>query len=185
VPEDSTPMNGTRLVPEEKASSAGPAPQRADAADLADCARTATEILTDGSLSRIRLSYRGVELELERPAGGAVPGVPPAGPAPAAVPATSPASRPAPTADSPAPAAPDAIVVTAPLVGVFYCSPGPGKPPFVEVGSKVEAGQQVAIVEAMKTMNPVLAEQAGTVAEVLATDGDVVEFEQPLIALSR
>lgn len=74
--------------------------------------------------------------------------------------------------------------ITAPLVGTFYRSPGPGEPPFVEVGDVVSEGQQVGIVEAMKLMNPVEAPRSGTVVEVLADDGDMVEFSQPLFALA-
>lgn len=75
--------------------------------------------------------------------------------------------------------------ITAPLVGTFYRSPGPGEAPFVEVGDVVAEGQQVGIVEAMKLMNPVEATRSGTVAELLVEDGEMVEFSQPLILLAR
>jgi acetyl-CoA carboxylase biotin carboxyl carrier protein len=75
--------------------------------------------------------------------------------------------------------------ITAPLVGTFYRAPGPGEPPFVEVGDAVEEGQQVGIVEAMKLMNPVEAAHSGTVAELLVEDGEMVEYSQPLILLAR
>jgi acetyl-CoA carboxylase biotin carboxyl carrier protein len=73
--------------------------------------------------------------------------------------------------------------VTAPTVGVFYRAPEPGAPPFVSEGDVVGAGQQVAIVEAMKLMIPVEADRAGRVVEVLAADGEPVEFGQPLVVL--
>jgi acetyl-CoA carboxylase biotin carboxyl carrier protein len=73
--------------------------------------------------------------------------------------------------------------VTAPTVGVFYRAPEPGAPPFVTEGDVVSAGQQVAIVEAMKLMIPVEADRAGRVVEVLAADGDPVEFGQPLVVI--
>ncbi|WP_219511657.1 acetyl-CoA carboxylase biotin carboxyl carrier protein [Nonomuraea ceibae] len=76
-----------------------------------------------------------------------------------------------------------ATAVTAPLMGVFYQRPAPDQPPFVTVGQHVEAGEQVAIVEAMKMMNPVVAGRAGVVLRVNVADGDVVEFEQPLMEL--
>ena len=75
--------------------------------------------------------------------------------------------------------------ITAPLVGTFYRSPGPGEAPFVEVGDVVAEGQQVGIVEAMKLMNPVEAAHSGTVAELLVEDGEMVEYSQPLILLAR
>jgi len=73
--------------------------------------------------------------------------------------------------------------VIAPLVGTFYRSPSPGAKAFVEEGDVVDAGQTVAIVEAMKLMNQVTAEQGGKVAEIVAKDGDWVEFEQVLMYL--
>jgi acetyl-CoA carboxylase biotin carboxyl carrier protein len=75
------------------------------------------------------------------------------------------------------------VVVSAPLVGTFYRAPGPDARPFVEVGDKVEAGQQVAIVEAMKLMNAVTAEHDGRVIEVLVENGTPVEYGQPLFVL--
>lgn len=87
----------------------------------------------------------------------------------------------APSQDS----APTGPRITAPLVGTFYRSPGPGEPPFVEVGDVVAEGQQVGIVEAMKLMNPVEAAHSGTVAELLVEDGEMVEYSQPLILLAR
>jgi acetyl-CoA carboxylase biotin carboxyl carrier protein len=71
--------------------------------------------------------------------------------------------------------------VTAPIVGTFYRAPQPGAEPFVEPGQRVEVGQTLAIVEAMKLMNPVKSEWAGTVREVLVADGHSVEFGQPLM----
>ncbi|MEU6731367.1 acetyl-CoA carboxylase biotin carboxyl carrier protein [Nonomuraea wenchangensis] len=73
--------------------------------------------------------------------------------------------------------------VRAPLVGTFYRAPEPGAKPFVEVGDAVVAGQQVGIVEAMKLMNPVIAEVSGWVTDVVAGDGERVEFGQPLVFL--
>ncbi|WP_238014801.1 biotin/lipoyl-containing protein [Dactylosporangium sp. AC04546] len=71
----------------------------------------------------------------------------------------------------------------APTVGTFYRAPAPGEPPFVRPGDTVRAGQQVAIVEAMKLMIPVEADAAGTIAEVLAEDGASVEYGTELFRL--
>lgn len=76
------------------------------------------------------------------------------------------------------------VQVTAPLVGTFYRAPEPGADPFVEVGSTVEAGQTVGIVEAMKLMNPVKAAGPGTVTAIHAENGQMVEFDEPLIELT-
>ncbi|MFF5211986.1 acetyl-CoA carboxylase biotin carboxyl carrier protein [Streptosporangium sp. NPDC000396] len=75
-------------------------------------------------------------------------------------------------------------LVRAPLVGTFYHAPEPGAPPFVAVGDTVEVGQQVGIVESMKLMNPIVAEVAGRVAEILAPDATPVEYDQALVAIS-
>ena len=82
--------------------------------------------------------------------------------------------------------APDSgrVLVTAPIVGTFYQAPSPGTEPFVRVGDLVEPGQQVGIVEAMKLMNSVTADCAGRVCQVLAGDGEAVEFGQPLVAIT-
>ncbi|MFD2415996.1 acetyl-CoA carboxylase biotin carboxyl carrier protein [Amycolatopsis pigmentata] len=76
------------------------------------------------------------------------------------------------------------VVIRAPLVGTFYTAPQPGAPPFVSIGDLVGKGETLAIVEAMKLMNPLLAECAGTVEEVLVANGDPVEFDQPLIVMA-
>jgi acetyl-CoA carboxylase biotin carboxyl carrier protein len=73
--------------------------------------------------------------------------------------------------------------VRAPLVGTFYTAPTPGAEPFVHVGDEVEAGQTLGIVEAMKLMNPIVAEAPGVVTEVRAGDAESVEFDQILMLL--
>jgi acetyl-CoA carboxylase biotin carboxyl carrier protein len=75
------------------------------------------------------------------------------------------------------------FMIVSPIVGTFYRAPEPGAAPFVVVGDLVEPGQVIGIVEAMKLMNQITAEEPGKVAEVLVDDGKPVEFEQPLIAL--
>jgi acetyl-CoA carboxylase biotin carboxyl carrier protein len=73
--------------------------------------------------------------------------------------------------------------IEAPLVGTFYIAPEPGAGPFVTVGERVQPGQPVGIVEAMKLMNPVCSQWAGEVVEVLVDDGEPVEFGQPLVRI--
>ena len=74
-------------------------------------------------------------------------------------------------------------VVTSPFVGTFYRTPAPDQRPFVEVGSAVKKGQVLCIIEAMKLMNEIESEIAGTVLEILAENGQPVEFGQPLFRL--
>lgn len=75
------------------------------------------------------------------------------------------------------------IPVLAPLVGTYYAAPQPGAKPFVEVGDTVDAGQTVCIVEAMKLMNEVVSGETGRVAEIVAENGEWVEFDQVLMYL--
>ncbi|USZ14807.1 acetyl-CoA carboxylase biotin carboxyl carrier protein [Moraxella sp. FZLJ2107] len=91
----------------------------------------------------------------------------------AAAPATAPS---APVAKTPA-----GKVETSPMVGVFYSAPSPNDPPFVKVGQKVEAGDTLGIIEAMKIMNPLEATQSGIIEEILVSNAEVVEFGQPVI----
>jgi acetyl-CoA carboxylase biotin carboxyl carrier protein len=74
-------------------------------------------------------------------------------------------------------------IVKSPIVGTFYTSSGPGKEPFVSVGSKVKKGQILCIIEAMKLMNEIESEMDGEVADILVKDGDMVEYGAPLFKL--
>jgi len=79
----------------------------------------------------------------------------------------------------------DSADVTSPFVGSFYRSPSPDVPPFVEVGSVVRAGQTLCIIEAMKLMNEIEAECAGTVTEIFAQNGKSVEYGQKLFRIKK
>lgn len=70
-----------------------------------------------------------------------------------------------------------------PMVGVVYLAPEPGAETFVSVGKSVKAGDTVALVEAMKTFNPIKSDKDGVIKEILVTDGAAVEFDQPLIVI--
>ena len=84
-------------------------------------------------------------------------------------------------AASPAPEAGN--LMKAPMVGVLYLAPSPGAKPFVGVGSRVKKGDVLCIIEAMKLMNEIAAEQDGEILEICAEDGQIVEFGQPLFRL--
>jgi len=75
--------------------------------------------------------------------------------------------------------------VTSPMVGTAYRSPEPSAPPFVEVGSRVVAGQTLLIIEAMKTMNQIPSPKAGTVIAILIEDGQPVEYGEPLVVIEQ
>jgi acetyl-CoA carboxylase biotin carboxyl carrier protein len=92
----------------------------------------------------------------------------------------------APTA-APAPAAAPAIaghVIKSPMVGTYYGAPSPGSPNFVEVGKQVKVGDVICIIEAMKMMNQITADKAGTIESILVQDGNPVEFDQPLVTIA-
>jgi acetyl-CoA carboxylase biotin carboxyl carrier protein len=74
-------------------------------------------------------------------------------------------------------------VVPSPMVGTAYWAPEPGAKPFIEVGTKVTAGQTLLIIEAMKTMNQIPSPRAGTVTQILIEDGQPVEFGEPLVII--
>ncbi|MBS3736526.1 MAG: acetyl-CoA carboxylase biotin carboxyl carrier protein [Candidatus Bipolaricaulota bacterium] len=74
--------------------------------------------------------------------------------------------------------------ITSPIVGTFYRSPSPEEPPYLEVGDRVEKGDTVCIVEAMKVMNEVKADQGGEVVDICVEDGDSVEYGQNLFILA-
>jgi acetyl-CoA carboxylase biotin carboxyl carrier protein len=84
-----------------------------------------------------------------------------------------------------APPLADSVDVTSPFVGSFYRSPSPDAPPFVEVGSVVRTGQTLCIIEAMKLMNEIEAECAGTVIEIFAQNGKSVEYGQKLFRIKK
>jgi acetyl-CoA carboxylase biotin carboxyl carrier protein len=74
-------------------------------------------------------------------------------------------------------------VVRSPMVGTFYRAPAPGSAPFVEEGQKVKAGDTLCIIEAMKILNQIECEQAGTVRRILVENGQPVEYNQPLFVI--
>jgi acetyl-CoA carboxylase biotin carboxyl carrier protein len=87
------------------------------------------------------------------------------------------------SASSAMPEAPPHNAVLSPMVGTAYVAPEPGSAPFVSVGGKVAKGDTLLIIEAMKVMNPLHAQRAGTVVQIFVTDGMPVEFGQPLMVI--
>jgi acetyl-CoA carboxylase biotin carboxyl carrier protein len=112
-------------------------------------------------------------------------------PAPAfAVPPAAPGGPEAPAAEAapaPVPAArgADEVVVQAPIPGTFYRAPSPDSSPFVEVGDAVKAGDVLCIIEAMKLMNEIQSEHAGTVRQILVENAHPVEYDQPLFVIEK
>ena len=104
---------------------------------------------------------------------------------PAPVMAYAPAPHAAPAAALPAEAAPAAPVdaVKSPMVGTVFLSPEPGAAPFVSPGQAVKEGDTLMIIEAMKVMNPITAPKSGTITQVMVSDAQPVEFDQPLVVI--
>jgi acetyl-CoA carboxylase biotin carboxyl carrier protein len=104
-------------------------------------------------------------------------------PAPVQVQAAAPAASAAPEAAAPAPAVESGHQVKSPMVGTLYLAPSPGANTFVSVGDKVNVGDTLCIVEAMKMMNQIDADKAGVIKAVLVGDGEPVEFDEPLFII--
>ena len=143
------------------------------------------ELLHDSDVYEIEIKEGEEAVRITR--AGAAPAM--AAPAPVAAPVAIAAPTSAPqAAPAAAPAASAEEVVSghqvlSPMVGTFYAAPNPDAPKFTEVGKSVNVGDPLCIVEAMKMMNQITADKAGTVKAVLCQDGDPVEFDQPLFVI--
>jgi acetyl-CoA carboxylase biotin carboxyl carrier protein len=150
------------------------------------------ELLEESNIDEIEIKEGEESVRISRNAGaGAMPALPmqyaapppaPIAAAPAAAPVAPAAAAAAEPAESTQPAL-DGHVVTSPMVGTFYRSPSPSSPPFVEEGQHVKVGDVICIVEAMKMMNQIEADKAGTVEAILVENGQPVEFDQPLVTI--
>ena len=137
--------------------------------------RELVKVAEESGVGEIVVEEEGVRIAVRMPGQVAVPvAAAPAVPAAQAVPAQAAAPAPAEEKASGRPAT--WKPVTAPMVGTYYEAPAPGEPPFVKVGDEVAAGETLCIVEAMKLMNEITAEEMGTVREVCLTDATPVEF---------
>jgi acetyl-CoA carboxylase biotin carboxyl carrier protein len=140
--------------------------------------RELASLLDDTNLTEIEIERSGLRLRVARNVSIAA-AMPAAFHGGAAVAASSAASALAAAADlSKHPG-----VVPSPMVGTAYWAPEPGAKPFIEVGTKVSAGQTLVIIEAMKTMNQIPSPRAGTVTQILVEDGQPVEFGEPLVII--
>jgi acetyl-CoA carboxylase biotin carboxyl carrier protein len=137
--------------------------------------RELAKLLDETGLTEIEVEREGLRVRIARQSvthvvaggGGHVPAIPASAPAPAIADVIDPAQHPG--------------VLKSPMVGTAYRSPGPGSKPFVDIGSVVKAGEPLLIVEAMKTMNQIVATRAGTVTQILFEDGQPVEYGEPLL----
>jgi acetyl-CoA carboxylase biotin carboxyl carrier protein len=141
--------------------------------------RRLAAILNDTGLTEIEVERGDLRIKVARNAGPIAPAIYAAAPAPAPAAAAAPA-----TSGSRPEAETAGEIVKSPMVGTVYLQPEPGAAPFVRAGDTVTEGQTLLIVEAMKTMNPIPAPRAGRIIEMLVSDGQPVEFGEPLAVIA-
>lgn len=142
--------------------------------------RELAELLTANTLTEIEVEDGDRRIKVAREAAPTYAAAAPVAPAPMAQAAPQ-AAVPAPTAAAPEEVSGEAV--KSPMVGTAYLSGEPGGKPFVNAGDSVKAGDTLVIVEAMKVMNPITAPSGGVVKKILISDGQPVEFDQPLIVI--
>ena len=143
--------------------------------------KTLIDLVSESNISELEIAEADGKVRIVKtPAAGVVTQ------SPAPLPVQT-IAAPAPRAESPlvepAPAEAAGSVVKSPMVGTFYRSATPGSDAFVEVGSVVKVGEPICIIEAMKIMNEIEADAAGTIREILCENGQAVEFGQPLFVI--
>ena len=145
--------------------------------------RELAQLLTDNELTEIEVQDGERRIKVSREPAMVMGVAPPAMPAPAAAPALS--APPMRGHEDVGHKEEDAggSAVKSPMVGTAFLSPEPGAKPFIAVGGTVKAGDTLLIVEAMKVMNPITAPEGGVVKKLLVSDGQPVEFDQPLVVI--
>lgn len=146
--------------------------------------KTLIDLVSESNVSELEITEAEGKVRIVKsaPVAAAVAvAAPVAAPAVVAVPAAAaPVAAAEPAA---APAAPKGHVVKSPMVGTFYRASSPGAKPFAEVGQSVKEGQAICIVEAMKILNEIESDKAGTITEILVENGQAVEYGQPLFVI--
>ena len=148
--------------------------------------KTLIDLVSESNISELEITEAEGKVRIVKAAAGAAVMAVPATVPVAAVPAAaSVAAAPTPSgaAAAAAPAEPSGHVVKSPMVGTFYRAASPGAKAFAEVGQQVKEGEPVCIIEAMKIMNEIEADKAGTITQILCENGQAVEFGQPLFVI--
>ena len=143
--------------------------------------KTLIDLVSESNVSELEITEAEGKVRIVKGGGAVVQQF--AAPLAAAAPV---AAAPAVAAPAAAPAeapAPSGHLVKSPMVGTFYRSSSPGAAAFVEVGSQVKAGDTICIIEAMKILNEIEADKAGTVTQILGANGQAVEYGQPLFVI--
>ncbi|MDB5881654.1 MAG: accB [Ramlibacter sp.] len=140
--------------------------------------KTLIDLVSESNVSELEITEAEGKVRIVKGGGSAAYQVPAPGMAASAL------SQPAPVAAAPAAAPqPAGHIVKSPMVGTFYRSASPGAKPFIEIGSQVKQGETVCIIEAMKILNEIETDQAGTIIQILCENGQAVEYGQPLFVV--
>lgn len=154
--------------------------------DTVECVEALAKIVKENELSRIKISTEDIDIVIEgKPnRGGMPPHLPPLMPLSSMGQMPQMPSQPV-SGTSSAPAAENESgrFIKSKIIGTFYTSPAPEKPPFVRVGDTIKEGDVVCIIESMKLMNEVTSEFSGRVAEIYVNNGDTVEFDQKIMRI--
>lgn len=152
--------------------------------------KTLIDLVSESNVSELEITEAEGKVRIVKSSGAPVVMATPVATTPAVV-AAPVAAMPVPVAAAPAPATADAApaadtashVVKSPMVGTFYRSASPGARPFIELGSVVKEGDTICIIEAMKILNEIEADKSGTVVQILAENGQAVEYGHPLVVI--
>jgi acetyl-CoA carboxylase biotin carboxyl carrier protein len=140
--------------------------------------KTLIDLVSESNVSELEITEAEGKVRIVKGGGAVVHHAAPAVAAAApALPVAAPAAAPA-VAEVPA-----GHIVKSPMVGTFYRSASPGAKPFVEIGSQVKEGETICIIEAMKILNEIEADKAGTITKILCENGQAVEYGQPLFVV--
>ena len=142
--------------------------------------KTLIDLVSESNISELEIAEADGKVRIVKASAQAAPA---AAPAAYVAPALAPAPVERAAAEAAEPPAPTGNVVKSPMVGTFYRSASPGSDPFIEIGSTVKVGDPICIIEAMKIMNEIEADTAGTIREILCENGQAVEFGQALFVI--
>lgn len=146
--------------------------------------RELAQILNDTDMFEVEVKQGDLKVRLSRgPSSAAAPQIQAYAPPPAPEPSAPAAHASPPPAAESEPSGPPKDAATSPMVGTVYLRPSPDEPVFAEVGGTVKEGDTILLIEAMKTFNPITAPKAGTLSRILVTDGQPVEYGEPLFLI--
>ena len=146
--------------------------------------RELASILREADLGEIEVEHGDLRVRVSKPSAPVQHISAPVAPTPAAAVAPSVPATPNPAPEAAAATAAPVDAVKSPMVGTVYLSPEPGAAAFIKVGDSVKKGDTLMLVEAMKTFNPVSAPKAGTIKEILVSDSQPVEYDEPLVVIA-